>query len=100
MPDYSLVCKNLLSALKEPEVVDSLLEKEVKKGFMIGPFDDPPFPDYRIYPIGIATRKYSGKKRLTLWLCSGQIDPKKILFFPKILVNVIALDSNLLTLFT
>ncbi len=44
MPDYSLVCKNLLSALKEPEVVDSLLEKEVKKGFMIGPFDDPPFP--------------------------------------------------------
>ncbi len=43
MPDYSLVCKNLLSALKEPEVVDSLLEKEVKKGFMIGPFDDPPF---------------------------------------------------------
>ncbi len=37
---------------------------------------------------------------LTLWLCSGQIDPKNILFFPKILVNVIALDSNLLTLFT
>ncbi len=37
---------------------------------------------------------------LTLWLCLGQIDPKKILFFPKILVNVIALDSNLLTLFT
>ncbi len=35
---------------------------------------------------------------LTLWLCSGQIDPKKIFFFPKILVNVIALDSNLLTL--
>ncbi len=37
---------------------------------------------------------------LTLWLCSGQIDPKKIFFFPKIQVNVIALDSNLLTLFT
>ncbi len=37
---------------------------------------------------------------LTLWLCSGQIDPKKIFFFPKILVNVIALDSNLLALFT
>ncbi len=37
---------------------------------------------------------------VTLWLCSGQIDPKKMLFFPKILVNVIASDSNLLTLFT
>ncbi len=23
---------------------------------------------------------------LTLWLCSGQIDPKKMLFFPKILM--------------
>ncbi len=33
------------------------------------------------------------KTLLTLWLCSGQIDPK-------ILVNIIALDSNLLTLFT
>ncbi len=41
-----------------------------------------------------------GIKSLTLWLCSGQIDPKKIFFFPKILVNVIALDSNSLTLFT
>ncbi len=41
-----------------------------------------------------------GLLTLTLWLCSGQIDPKKIFFFPKILVNVIALDSNLLTLFT
>ncbi len=38
--------------------------------------------------------------RLTLWLCSGQIDPRKIFFFPKILVNVIALDSNSLTLCT
>ncbi len=37
---------------------------------------------------------------LTLWLCSGQIDPRKIFFFPKILVNVIALDSNSLTLCT
>ncbi len=74
MPDYSLVCKNLLSALKEPEVVDSLLEKEVKKGFMIGPFDDPPFPDYRINPIGIATRKYSGKKRLIIDLSAPHND--------------------------
>ncbi len=28
---------------------------------MIGPFDDPPFPDYRINPIGIATRNIQGK---------------------------------------
>ncbi len=31
---------------------------------MIGPFDDPLFPDYQINSIGIATRKYSGKQCL------------------------------------
>ncbi len=31
---------------------------------MIGPFDDPLFPDYQINLIGIATHKYSGKQSL------------------------------------
>ena len=31
------------------------------KGFMIGPYDDPPFSTFRISPLGIATHKYSGK---------------------------------------
>ncbi|KAL2096688.1 hypothetical protein ACEWY4_008836 [Coilia grayii] len=30
----------------------------------MGPFPAPPFPTFRINPIGVATRKYSGKKRL------------------------------------
>lgn len=33
---------------------------------MIGPFDTSPFSTHRINPIGIATRKYSGKKRLII----------------------------------
>ncbi|XP_075935401.1 uncharacterized protein LOC142935139 [Anarhichas minor] len=37
---------------------------------MIGPFTSPPFPIFRISPIGIATRKYSGKKRLIIDLSS------------------------------
>ena len=37
---------------------------------MMGPFKTPPFPVYRISPIGIATRKYSGKKRLIVDLSS------------------------------
>ena len=37
---------------------------------MIGPFPSPPFPTYRTSPIGIATRKYSGKKRLIIDLSS------------------------------
>ena len=37
---------------------------------MIGPFSSPPFPTFRISPIGVATRKYSGKKRLIIDLSS------------------------------
>ncbi|XP_065145726.1 uncharacterized protein [Paramisgurnus dabryanus] len=37
---------------------------------MIGPFKEPPFSLFRISPIGIATRKYSGKKRLIIDLSS------------------------------
>ncbi|XP_041102689.1 uncharacterized protein LOC121313986 [Polyodon spathula] len=33
---------------------------------MVGPFAAPPFTTFRINPIGIATRKYSGKKRLII----------------------------------
>uniref|UniRef100_UPI003AAD8AB9 uncharacterized protein n=1 Tax=Centroberyx gerrardi TaxID=166262 RepID=UPI003AAD8AB9 len=70
LPDTSHVSHNLQSALAEPHTVDTLLAKEVKEGFMIGPFDNPPFPVFRISPIGVATRKYSGKKRLIIDLSS------------------------------
>jgi hypothetical protein len=46
-------CKNLLSAVRDPETVDSLIEQEVQKGDMKGPFDAPPFSAYRVSPIGI-----------------------------------------------
>ena len=66
IPDVSVFCPNLMSATREPEVVDKLLEKEVDKGFMVGPFDSSPFAVTRVNPIGVATRKYSGKKRLII----------------------------------
>lgn len=74
LPKLSFSCNNLLSAVKEPEIVDFLLEKEVKKGFLIGPFDKSPFSICRINPIGIATRKYSGKKRLIFDLSAPHND--------------------------
>lgn len=37
---------------------------------MIRPFSSPPFPIYRISPIGITMRKYSSKKRLMIDLSS------------------------------
>ena len=54
-------CHNLQTAIPEPAVVDALLEKEVAKGLMIGPFVASPFSPYRVSPIGVATRKYFDK---------------------------------------
>ncbi|RXN37603.1 poly [Labeo rohita] len=69
-PDTSHISPNLQSALSEPNTVDTLIAKEVQEGFMIGPFKEPPFSPFRISPVGIATRKYSGKKRLIINLSS------------------------------
>ncbi|XP_021354318.1 uncharacterized protein LOC110450866 isoform X1 [Mizuhopecten yessoensis] len=57
-------CKNLNSVRKEAEAVTELIEKEVEKGFLVGPFRQPPLEQYRVSPIGLATGKYSDKKRL------------------------------------
>ncbi len=64
------ICNNLQSAHAEPDVVNDLIGKEVKSGFMIGPFNEPPFKVFRVSPIGIATGKFSGKKRLIIDLSS------------------------------
>lgn len=66
LPKVSHVCNNIQSALKEPETADKLLATEVEKGYMIGPYDSPPFSTFRINPIGIAMRKYSEKIMIDL----------------------------------
>jgi hypothetical protein len=66
LPTISYICKNLQSALRNPETVTKLLQDEIDKGFVIGPFKEPPFEIYRINPIGIAEHKYSHKQRLIL----------------------------------
>lgn len=70
IPGSSHICKNLMPALKKNKVVDNLIQNEVTKGYMISPFRSPPFALFRINPIGIATCKYSGKKRLIIDLSS------------------------------
>ncbi len=46
---------------------------------MIGPFDAPPFPVFRISPIGVATRKFSGKERLIIDLSAPHNSPFPII---------------------
>ena len=64
LPTKPLVCKNLLSASKDPETVSRLITEEIQKGYIIGPFEKIPYQCYRINPVGLAEGKYSKKKRL------------------------------------
>ncbi|KAI2646861.1 Pro-Pol polyprotein [Labeo rohita] len=75
LPSQSLICPNLQSALTEPETVDLLIKKEIDANFMIGPYSVPPFHIFRVSPIGVATRKFSGKKRLIIDLSSPHNSP-------------------------
>ena len=74
-PQQSFECKNLLSARENPLIVDQLINSEVEKGFLKGPFHHPPFDNYRVSPLGVATGKYSGKKRLIVDLSSPHDNP-------------------------
>jgi hypothetical protein len=75
VPLTSFQCKNLRSAIRDPEFVSTALQSEVDDGYMIGPFDEPPFQSYRISPIGVAEGKYSGKKRLIIDLSAPHDHP-------------------------
>lgn len=50
--------------MRQPGIVSDLIEKELANGYLLGPFESPPFPVYRINPIGLAEGKYSKKCRL------------------------------------
>lgn len=60
----------MLSARKQPEIVDKLIQYEMEKGYLDGPYDIPPYSVYRISPIGISQGKYSKKYRLIVDLSS------------------------------
>ena len=70
LPTVSLECKNSQSARFQPEITSQLIESELSKGYIIGPFKEIPYSIYRINPLGVATGKYSKKNRLTVDLSS------------------------------
>lgn len=74
LPENSIVCKNLKSATNDPESVTELVDKELAKGYIIGPFSAIPYSRYRINPIGLAEHKYSKKKRLIVDLSAPHQD--------------------------
>ncbi len=44
--------------------VTRLVDEELNKSFLIGPYHTSPFINYRINPIGVIESKFSKKKRL------------------------------------
>ena len=48
---------NLLSAQQRPDVVAQKLEKEVKLGPIAGPFQEKPFPNLHLNPLGLVPKK-------------------------------------------
>ena len=63
-PVASLESPNNLSVKAQPKMVSRLIMKEVKRGFLVGPFRTPPFSLYRVSPLLLAEGTYSGKMRL------------------------------------
>lgn len=72
---HTKVCKNLLSTKDNTSAVSELINKECEKGYLLGPFSMPPFPEFRISPIGIVEGKYSKKQRLIVDLSAPHDDP-------------------------
>lgn len=56
--------KNLKSAVEMPHIVDQKLKKELDSGRIAGPFDEPPFNNFHLSPLGVLPKKEPGKFRL------------------------------------
>ena len=77
LPSTNFICKNLLSARTQSDVARNLVQSELSKGFLIGPFETIPWQNYRFNPIGIAEGKYSKKKRLIVDISAPHNDSNK-----------------------
>lgn len=64
LPNTTHECKNLLSAATDEETITTLLQTELDRGYIIGPFTQSPFSVWRVSPIGLVKGKFSNKLRL------------------------------------
>ena len=62
LPNCRQPCKNPREALRKPEVVQELIDKEVRLGHMLGPFDEPPFEQMVFSLINIVPKAGSVNK--------------------------------------
>ena len=62
-PQPNKPCENSSKVKKQPDIAQELVDEEVAKGHMLGPFDEPPIPGLMYSPINIVP-KPNGKHRL------------------------------------
>lgn len=57
-------CSNLRSANQHPEIVTAKLGKELAEGRIEGPFEEVPFENLKLSPLGLVEKKTPGEYRL------------------------------------
>ena len=60
----SIFGPNPVSAQRNPEIVSARLSKELAVDRLAGPFNSPPFPNFRVSPLGLVPKKAPGEYRL------------------------------------
>ena len=60
----SFFATNLISTQQNPEIVSAKISKELAAGRLAGPFDTPPFPNFRVSPLGVVPKKAPGEYHL------------------------------------
>ena len=70
-PTISFECPNNKSAKCQPDIVNNLIDAEVQKRYLVGPFQKPSLSTFRVSPLGVAEGTYSGKKHLIVDLSAS-----------------------------
>ena len=61
---FSAFHSNHQSATLNPDVLNSMVQTELKAQRVAGPFDVPPFPNFVVSPLGLVPKKETGKFHL------------------------------------
>ena len=62
--EEALFSKNLKSANTNLEILKEKIQKEVEAGRVVGPFEDPPFQNFKVSPLGLVPKKNPGEFRV------------------------------------